>query len=86
MGANLLSAHRNITRQTALPARQAVPLLCQGIDVLGGMPVPRVSRPGYSPEAGSQADPAAELDRSEAGRKGVGSMHTLRTLGALNIL
>jgi len=57
-----------------------VPLSCQGIDVAGGMPVPRVSRPGCPAEAGSRLDPAAELiQRDRAGNSGIGK-HTLRTV------
>jgi len=57
-----------------------VPLFRQDIDFDGGMPVPRVSRRGYSPEAGSQADPAGGTGPVQCGLKGAGSMHTLRTV------
>lgn len=57
-----------------------MPLLRQGIDVVGGKPVPRVSRPGCPAEAGSWRDPVAELVTvTEAGNSGIGK-HTLRTV------
>lgn len=57
-----------------------MPFWCQGIDVAGGMAVPRVSRPGCPAEAGSRLDPATELIlRDRAGNGGIGK-HTLRTV------
>lgn len=57
-----------------------MPLLRQGIDVVGGMPVPQVSRPGCAAEAGSRRDPATEpIQRDRAGMGDIGK-HTLRTV------
>lgn len=56
-----------------------MPLSYQGIDVAGGMAVPRVSRPGYPAKTGSWLDPVAELiQRDRAENSGIGK-HTLRT-------
>ena len=39
----------------------------QGIDVVGGMPVPRVSRPGCPAEAGSRLNLVAETESVQGG-------------------